>query len=47
MISEVDGYFKTFSASLTSSKDDFSDAVFELRGETTSMNSENEMRGKK
>jgi polyisoprenoid-binding protein YceI len=46
MISEVDGYFRTFTAKLTSSKDDFSDAVFELSAETTSINSENEMRDK-
>lgn len=46
MISEVDGYFKTFAAKLTSSKDDFSDAVFELTAETNSINSENEMRDK-
>lgn len=46
MISEVDGYFKTFTAKLTSSKDDFSDAVFELSAETNSINSENEMRDK-
>ena len=46
MISEVDGYFKTFTAKLTSSKDDFSDAVFELTAETNSINSENEMRDK-
>ena len=46
MISEVDGYFKTFDAKLTSSKDDFSDAVFELTAVTNSINSENEMRDK-
>ncbi|MBK5279777.1 MAG: YceI family protein [Bacteroidia bacterium] len=46
MISEVDGYFKTFNAKLTSAKDDFSDAVFELTAETSSINSENEMRDK-
>ncbi len=46
MISEVDGYFKTFTAKLTSSKEDFSDAVFELSAETSSINSENEMRDK-
>jgi len=46
MISEVDGYFKTFTAKLTSSKDDFSDALFELTAETNSINSENEMRDK-
>lgn len=46
MISEVDGYFKTFNAKLTSSKDDFSDAVFEVTAEAKSINSENEMRDK-
>jgi polyisoprenoid-binding protein YceI len=46
MISEVDGYFKTFNAKLTSSKEDFSDAVFELTAETNTINSENEMRDK-
>ncbi len=46
MISEVDGYFKTFTAKLSSSKEDFSDAVFELSAETNSINSENEMRDK-
>ena len=46
MISEVDGYFKTFNAKLMSSKDDFSDAEFELTAETNSINSENEMRDK-
>ena len=46
MISEVDGYFKNFTAKLTSSKEDFSDAVFELTAETNSINSENEMRDK-
>jgi polyisoprenoid-binding protein YceI len=46
MISEVDGYFRTFTAKLISSKDDFSDAVFELSAETSSINSENEMRDK-
>ena len=46
MISEVDGYFRTFTAKLTSSKEDFSDAVFELTAETNTINSENEMRDK-
>ncbi|MEK6782690.1 MAG: YceI family protein [Bacteroidota bacterium] len=46
MISEVDGYFKIFNAKLTSSKDDFTDAVFELTAETNTINSENEMRDK-
>ena len=30
MISEVDGVFKSFDASITSSKEDFSDAVLKL-----------------
>jgi polyisoprenoid-binding protein YceI len=45
-ISEVDGYFRTFTAKLTSSKDDFSDAVFVLTAEVNSINTENEMRDK-
>ena len=44
LISEVDGNFKKFDAKITSSKDDFSDAVFELTAETASINTENEMR---
>jgi len=46
MISEVDGYFRVFNAKLTSSKEDFSDAVVELTAETNSINTENEMRDK-
>jgi polyisoprenoid-binding protein YceI len=46
MISEVDGYFRTFTAKLTSSKEDFSDAVFEFSAETNTINTENEMRDK-
>lgn len=44
LISEVDGYFKKFDASIASSKPDFSDAVFEMSAETASINTENEMR---
>ncbi|MEI6410717.1 MAG: YceI family protein [Bacteroidota bacterium] len=44
MISEVDGYFRTFSGKMTTTKDDFSDAVFELTVQTASLNTENEMR---
>ncbi|WP_423147146.1 YceI family protein [Rubrolithibacter danxiaensis] len=44
MLSEVDGNFKKFDASITSSKDDFSDAVFELTADVNSINTENEMR---
>ena len=32
-ISEVDGVFKSFDAKLTSSKEDFSDATFELNAD--------------
>lgn len=44
LISEVDGTFKTIDASFTSSKDDFSDAVFELSADITSINTDNETR---
>jgi len=44
MISEVDGYFKTFTAMMTSSKKDFSDAVFELTAQTASINTDHEER---
>ena len=36
-ISEVDGYFKKFDASITATKDDLSDAVFEVSAETASI----------
>ncbi|MFI5136219.1 MAG: YceI family protein [Sphingobacteriales bacterium] len=44
MLSDVDGNFKTFDATLTSSKDDLSDAVFEITIEAASVNTDNEMR---
>ena len=44
MISEVDGTFKTFDATITSSKDDFSDAVFEISADIASINTDNENR---
>jgi polyisoprenoid-binding protein YceI len=43
-ISEVDGYFKKFDGKITSSKDDLSDAVFEITIETPSINTDLEMR---
>ena len=43
-ISEVDGYFKKFDASITSTKADLSDAVFELNVESASINTDLEMR---
>jgi polyisoprenoid-binding protein YceI len=44
MLSEIDGNFKKYDASITSSKEDFSDAVFELTIDAASINTENEMR---
>ena len=46
MISEVDGNFKKFDATITSSKDDFSDAVFELTADVASINTDMEFRDK-
>ena len=46
MISEVDGFFREFEASMTTSKDDFSDAIFEFSAKTASINTENEPRDK-
>jgi polyisoprenoid-binding protein YceI len=44
MISEVDGNFKDFDVTITSSKDDFSDAVFELTVQMASVNTDNQRR---
>lgn len=43
-ISEVDGYFKKFDGKITASKDDLSDAVFEITIESPSINTDLEMR---
>jgi polyisoprenoid-binding protein YceI len=43
-ISEVDGYFKKFEASITSVQSDLSDAVFEMTIESSSINTDLEMR---
>jgi polyisoprenoid-binding protein YceI len=43
-ISEVDGEFKKFDASITSAKPDFSDAVFEMTADAGSVNTDNDMR---
>ena len=43
-ISEVDGYFKKFDAKITATKDDLSDAVFEVTAETASINTDLEPR---
>ena len=38
MVSDVDGEFKDFSATITAAKPDFSDAQFQLTANTTSVN---------
>ncbi len=43
-ISEVDGYFKKFDASITSAQNDLSDAFFEMTIESSSINTDLEMR---
>jgi polyisoprenoid-binding protein YceI len=43
-ISDVEGSFKITDATLTSSKDDFSDAKFELTADINSVNTDNERR---
>lgn len=44
LMSEVDGVFKSFDASITSSKEDFSDAVFELSADMKQVTTNQEMR---
>jgi polyisoprenoid-binding protein YceI len=44
MISEVDGLFKSFDAKITSSKEDFSDAVVELTADVNTIDTDNEGR---
>lgn len=44
MISDVEGTFKTFDATLTSSKEDFSDAVITLTADVNSINTDNDKR---
>ncbi len=43
-LSEVDGYFKKFDGKITATKDDLSDAVFEITIESASINTDLEMR---
>ena len=43
-ISDIDGSFKTFDAKLTSSKEDFTDAVFDFTADVNSINTDNEKR---
>ncbi|HEY3405647.1 MAG TPA: YceI family protein [Ohtaekwangia sp.] len=44
VVSEVDGSFKAFDAKITSSKEDFTDAVFEFTGDATSIFTNNDKR---
>lgn len=44
MVSDVDGLFKNFDVTITSSQPDFSDAVFELTADAASINTDVEMR---
>jgi polyisoprenoid-binding protein YceI len=44
MVSDVEGWFKTFEAKVTSSKEDFSDAVAEMTADVNSINTDNEKR---
>ena len=44
LVSDVDGLFKNFDATITTTKPDFSDAVFELSADVASINTEVEMR---
>jgi polyisoprenoid-binding protein YceI len=46
LLSEVEGSFKTFDAKITSSKDDFSDAVIDLTTDVSSINTDVENRDK-
>jgi len=46
MISDVEGWFKTFDATITASKEDFSDAVVEMTADVNSINTDNEQRDK-
>ena len=46
MISEVDGNFKAYTAKITATKEDFSDAIFEFSAETASFNTDNDYRDK-
>lgn len=45
-VSDVAGLFRTFDVTATTNKADFSDAVFELKAEAASINTEVEMRDK-
>ena len=44
LISDAEGSFKKFSSTITSSKDDFSDAVIELSADVNSVDTDNDQR---
>src|SRR5687767_3259509 len=44
LISNVEGNFKSFDAKITSSKDDFSDAIIELTADINSIDTDNDQR---
>ena len=44
LVSDVDGLFKNFDVTITTTKPDFSDAVFELSADAASINTEVDMR---
>jgi polyisoprenoid-binding protein YceI len=44
LVSDVEGKFKNFDVSITSSKDDFTDAVIELSADISSINTDNDYR---
>lgn len=46
MISDVEGSFKSYEATITSAKDDFSDAVFEISADIPAITTDNENRDK-
>ena len=43
-INEIDGSFKSFTGTVTASKDDFSDGVVDLTADVSSINTDNEQR---
>lgn len=46
MVSDVEGWFKIFDAKVTSSTEDFTDAVAEMTADASSINTDNEQRDK-
>jgi len=46
MISDVEGSFKTYEATITSAKDDFSDAVFDISADIAGIDTDSEGRDK-